>query len=512
MQIALIATSQVNLGIRSLSSVLQAKGHEVHLYLLYSRNEYQEPMLIDLKNRLSNYEIIGLSCIAISWDKTVQIINSIKGLNVPVMIGGIHATLNPEICLQYADIVCVGEGEGAIVELADRMENNQAFYDVRNFHFRKEDGQIVKNPVRPLIQDLDSLPFIDYATQNDFVISESKLSKLTKLDLNTDHPSVEHRSSVFIYPTRGCPHRCIYCINRKLHELYDELPGKFVRKRSNDSIVAELALLKSSNPKLSYVYIMDDDFLVRSHSEIEDFANKYKARVGLPFFAYCTPLSVNSQKLESLIEAGLQTISMGIQSGSDATELEIYKRDMLQDRVLQAAKALNLLWKRHKKQLEPPVYDIMINNPLETEEDIIATVQLLRKIPKPFIASFHSLIVFPGTDLYFMYQEKGAIDQPYNGWKYHFHETIRHIQIWNKNIYLNSVLYWANWVINRWRWGLVPACFIPILISKPVRQIGKTWENLILFLDKLIMTRTRLFFLLSGRIGKRIWRKVFTKD
>lgn len=229
MKIAFISTSLSNLGIRGLSSYLQAKDHKTDLYLLYSREkEYSNDLLAQLKNQLSVYDFIGISAIAIGFKKAIQIAEQMKETRVPVAMGGVHATLVPEDCLQYVDMVCIGEGEEAIAELVRRIENGQDFYDVKNFWF-KNNGHIIRNPVRPLIQNLDSLPFADYDAKNHFAISNNKLKRLEYPLLDTDHPSVEHRHSIFVYPTRGCPHRCIYCINSKLHELYDQLPGKFVR-------------------------------------------------------------------------------------------------------------------------------------------------------------------------------------------------------------------------------------------------------------------------------------------
>ena len=513
MKIALISTSLNNIGVRSLSSFLKTKGHEARLYLLYSpEREYDISILEDLKTRLSDYNLIGFSATAISFRKTLQIINYVKILDIPIVLGGIHPTLDPESFLQYVDMVCLGEGEEAMAELAERIEKRQVFYDVRNFYFKKGNGQIIRNPVRPLIQDLDSLPFPDYDAENHFIISNGKLRKLERPTLDTDHPSVEHQNSIFIYTVRGCPYRCIYCHNRKVMDLYSDYKQQFVRVRSAASIVQELSILKRKIPELSYIYFMDDDFFVRNLAELEAFTVEYKREIGLPFWAYCTPKSLNVKKMELLIEAGLQTISMGIQSGSNLIEAEVYDRKMFKDKVLQAAEILNSLWSKHKKQLELPVYDIIINNPIETEEDILRTIQLLRKLPKPFIASFHSLVFFPGTDFYTLGLEKEVIDKDYHGWEFNFHETLEHLKIHRKNIYLNSLLYWMNWKINRWRWGLVPAFLVPILISKPLRKLGKIFELLVYLFDFIVPTKTRLFFLIRNKAGRTIWRKLFTKD
>jgi len=514
MKVAFISTCLNDIGIRSLSAFLKRKGHETHLYFLYSsESQYDDNLLNDLKERLSQCDLIGFSTHAISFNKTLQILAYVRELETPIVLGGIQATLDPEMCLEHADIVCVGEGEGALAELAERIEKNQDFYDVRNLYFKK-DGHVIRNPLRPLIKDLDDLPFPDYDAENHYKISKGKIQQLNNHSLSTDHPSVEHQQSIFVYTMRGCPYRCLYCHNRKTMDIYSHEKRNYVRKRGPIKMVQEVKLLKEKFPTLSYVYFMDDDFFVmRNLEEIKVFAEEYKKNVGLPFWVYCTPRSLSAEKLEQLIDAGLKTISMGIQSASYWME-DFYERKMYKEHILKAVAIIERYRAKHNDQLELPVYDVLINNPMEDEDSIVETIKLLMELPKPFEISAHSMVFFPGTDSYCMALEKGIISKDYKGWTYNFHDTPKHIRIHRKSIsiYLNSLVYWMNGKFTRWMFGLIPAFLAPILVSKPARHLGRKFGSIIYFFDFVIPTKTRLFFLMQAKPVKGLWRRLFTKD
>ena len=159
-------------------------------------------------------------------------------------MGGIHATAKIEESLRYADIVCVGEGEETTLELVKKVENAQDYYGIPNLCFNV-DGKIKKNPVRPLIQDLDSLPFIDYDLDEHYVMDrdESRLLKIDEGLLERISPGFPDKNKTFLPTyktmiTRGCPHRCAYCGNSQLRRMYQG--QKYFRRRSNENMIEEL--------------------------------------------------------------------------------------------------------------------------------------------------------------------------------------------------------------------------------------------------------------------------------
>lgn len=107
-------------GIRSIFAYLKAHGYTTSIYFMYTpRRFYSKHILNDLRVRVSNSNLIGISCLSLNAERAIQVIEFLKPLGIPIVWGGIHATLNPEKCLEYADIVCIGEGERAILDLLD---------------------------------------------------------------------------------------------------------------------------------------------------------------------------------------------------------------------------------------------------------------------------------------------------------------------------------------------------------------------------------------------------------
>ena len=94
--------------------------------------------------------------------------------SVPIVRGGVDTTVNPEWAMEHADIICVGEGEYAALELTEALEGKRDLYSIQNLWVRR-DGEIIKNPIRPLIQDLDSLPFPNFDDQSIWHIHENQI-------------------------------------------------------------------------------------------------------------------------------------------------------------------------------------------------------------------------------------------------------------------------------------------------------------------------------------------------
>ena len=152
MKIVLISTSTYpsDQGIRTISSVLKKAGHEVKMVFMtlsedYSRN-YNKSELMQLFRICKDSELIGINAYASTSHRAVRIINFLKRFNIPIVYGGVHATISPEDCIKYADIVCVGEGEGAILDLVNSLEKNKKITRIKNLWVKK-DEKIIKNPV-----------------------------------------------------------------------------------------------------------------------------------------------------------------------------------------------------------------------------------------------------------------------------------------------------------------------------------------------------------------------------
>ena len=390
-------------GLRILSSALKQGGHSVEmLFLPLDFRDAIPPKALEqtVEHALSS-ELAGLSLSSNYMQMSIRLTRAIKKRNRDALIlwGGIHPTIDPSECLQYCDIACVGEAEEALRELAQKMEAGLPCTDTLNFHFKTKDGNIIANPVRPLNPDLDTIPFPDYSNQGHFMLHEGCLVPVTSelLDYNL-------QGQYLTLTSRGCMHSCAFCCNNFLKNLYKN--SKLLRFRSVSNIIEECVWVKNNLPWAREILFDDDAFMARSKGELEEFSREWPEKVGIPFFVTgITPATLNEEKLNILLQAGLRRLRLGIQTASDRVNYEIYKRPIPHTKALKAIEIIE----RHKDQLSRHHYDIIVDNPWETEEENLETLRFLLKIPRPWAINICSLTFFPGTELFQRAQTEGIV-------------------------------------------------------------------------------------------------------
>ena len=135
------------------------------------------------------------------------------------------------------------------------------------------------------------------------------------------------------------------------------------------------------------------------------FAKEYRERIGLPL--WITGLHIlkfSNKKFSLLVDAGLKFIRLGLQTGSDRTR-EMYHRNYSNKQVISVAKDINKF--RHK--IAAPSYDIILDNPWESDDDLVKTLMLISRLPKPYGIELFSLTLYPGTELYERAKREGMI-------------------------------------------------------------------------------------------------------
>ena len=299
----------------TLSACLKKEGHKVQIIFMQTdfSAKYPNESLNDIVELSKETDLIGISVVSPYFKYGVQITQALKRiLGAPVLWGGIHPTVRPEECLEYADMVCLGEGEEALVELATKMENGQDFYDVPGIWF-KENGKIIKNAMRPLIQNLDTIPLPDNDYANKYLLCGRHI-----LPMNDDllmKYSGRKKKTYKTLPTRGCLFECTYCCHSAYKKLYPN--QNYIRKRSIDNIIKELMEVKNADR----IKLCDDHFFSYKEEEIEDFCRKYKNSINLPLMVIgVSPATFNRKKVALLVDAGLVYLKVGIQTGSENTK------------------------------------------------------------------------------------------------------------------------------------------------------------------------------------------------
>jgi radical SAM superfamily enzyme YgiQ (UPF0313 family) len=410
---------------RTLSACLKKEKHDVRLIFLPREftEAYEENALNNVVEIAKGADLIGVSLMTNFFDNAVQVTQKLKSLNIPIVWGGIHPTIRPLECLNYVDIVCVGEGEEAVVELAKKMEQGQDYRNIQGLWFKDGNG-IIKNKIRPLIQDLDSIPFQDYDYATHYILDGKNVVRMNK-DLLKKYLHGRYLTIA----TRGCPFGCAYCCNNTLNRMHpDQNP---MRKRSISNIIEELTQIKTNlSPIIKYVTFEDDSFLNYSTEEIKDFCKRYKEKIGLPLnVGGISPLTLTREKLSFLVDAGLKFMRMGIQTGSERTK-KLYKRYHSNDQVEKAARIIN----EFKHKVKSPQYDVIMDNPWETDDDLIETLMFLAKLPTPYHFGLFSLVFYPETELYEKAKKDGIItDDLRDVYRKHLHNC--------QNTYLNKLFF-----------------------------------------------------------------------
>lgn len=482
------------IGIRILCSLLKQRGHAAQLIFLPSIADierrvtgtglqYPKHVLEQVTDLCRHSGVVGLSVMTHHCTAARSLTQHLKAsLSVPVMWGGVHPTVVPEECLQWADIVCVGEGESAVTELADRLAGGSSLAGIEGIWFRDESGRVVSSDMGKLADNLDELPFPDYSFDDHHLLVKEELRPMTSQAWR-DHllrffPPFNrknfNRPAYQVLSARGCPYHCTFCGEVPVAEMYK---GRYFRKRSVKHLIEELEWVKRTFSFIGEVCFCDDTFPSRPLSELAEFTELYKERIGMPFYCLASPANVRKDKFDLLVDAGLTTVGMGIQSGSPNV-LHLYERDNPGnlDRILEATKILN----SYPGLL--PYYDFIVENPFERKEDVLATVRLMAKLPRPMRTRVYALSFFPGTPLHAKGVTAGLVGA----------------NVYEKTFGQRSQGGYLNFLIDLTKHRL-PQWLLKLLVSRPfVFAFDKKWS------DPL--------FLWIQNVGKRLLLKLHVTD
>jgi len=372
-----------SLNTRLLSSYLKENAYDVSCFFcegLFNDHNLKELIEIIYKKNIS---LVGVSLVTDDYQSAVRITQEIKEkLGIPVIWGGAHVNVMSEESLNHADMICLGEGEEALLKLVRNMSAHEKVdTTIKNIWFNTDSG-IVRNEICDLEENLDKYPFPDFDLNSMYVKNETGFEKISEKHLNGEY---------CIMTSRGCPYRCTYCYNNYRWRQYKG-KGKYLRTRSIEKVIEELSIAKSTFNGLRKIKFMDDSFIARKNDDFQKFKVLYSENIDLPFYALAEPMAFNFEKVRLLKECGLSELQVGIQSGSERTNREEYKRKISNQKVLQMAQSINDLGIN-------VVYDLIFNNPYETRKDLIETIDFLMKFPEPFSLQGYNLIFYPGTEI-----------------------------------------------------------------------------------------------------------------
>ncbi len=331
-----------------------------------------------------------------------------EGCRVPIICGGVHPTLRAHHALATPglDMICVGEGEEAIVELCRKLEEGRDYSDISNI-WSKVNGEVRGNPLRPPIQNLDSLPFPD----RDIF----------------DYPNLhlESKGKAVFMATRGCPFSCTYCSNTALREVHGG-PGKYLRFRSPENVTAEILEVIERYPFIRTVYF-EDDILFLKKDFARRFASHYPEKISLPFTCNMHPSFCSKETVALLKKAGCSGIRIGLESGDEQIRREVLNRNYPQDVLIKAF--LNC----KEAGLKIRSFN-MVGIPGETPRKVLETIKLNARagIDELQCSIFQP---YPGTKLYDICLEKGLFSGKIPT-DYYYTPTLNLGQLNNKQIFM----------------------------------------------------------------------------
>ena len=436
----------IPVGLSVLSAHLKNAGHEVQLYdtTFYDTGKktgdfYREDsgqvipvdlkkygierkkttmkeLCADFKKNVLDYQpgLIGFSTLEITYDQGLELANSIENISIPKIFGGIYPTFAPRIVLQEpsVDMICEGEGERMLPELATALEEGKDITKILNLTVKKDEkiyrsGKIVKlenlptgdkiygektGLRRPLTNLENAILQPDYSIYNDKRFWKKMGGRLVR--------------TIAVELSRGCPFSCSFCCTPMLryqHKVSQEKYCEFsklesITLRKNDPFHREkpidifISEIKSAINKynINYLFFTDESFLYMHKDRFEEFIEKYN-EIRLPFFIETRVETVKQGQAEALEKVGCDGIAMGVESGSSRIRRNLLKR-LMKDEVIISA------FREFKKTSIRISANNIIGFPGETREDIMKTIEINRQI-NPDSIIINAFRPYSGTEL-----------------------------------------------------------------------------------------------------------------
>ena len=375
---------QIQLGISYISSLLKKHGHVTKLLVLTreTKNEKIDKYILEFKP-----DVVCFTIIFSEYKFIYGIAEYIKKRypGIYLLAGGSHVTLNPEECVTADfDAICIGEGEFPALELVEKLKNGILPSKIQNLWI-KYNGLVEKNPPRPFLEDLNSLPFPDRKMWEPWIAD------------------LEGSNSVLL--GRGCPFQCAYCCNHALKRI---AAGEYVRLRSVNNIIDELRSIAADNPAIKKIYFEIETIAVNRNFalELSDRLKQLNEAMGKRL-TFGTNIRITPDiNLEDIFisfrSCGFKFINIGVESGSEKVRTQILKRNYSNDDIIRTVDLAR------KYSLQVCFYNLM-GIPGETLMDFKETIKInCRCLPENYYLSIY--FPYPGTDLYSLCVKNGLIN------------------------------------------------------------------------------------------------------
>lgn len=388
----LMGWQDLPIGMAIISSILRDAGHQV-LSLVVNPNTPMQTTIRELIDK-ENPQLFAMSAVSTQFPLINKVAETVKSINsnIPIIVGGHHATLKPDdaISSPFIDAICVGEGDHSVVTYVQKLEAGEPFGEIENLWIKDPVTREVRKSGRAgFLQDLDSVPFVDRKLWQNWVA-------------NPDFSSV-------ILVGRGCPYRCTYCANHVLQKLGS---GAYFRMRSAQNIIAEINEVVSLYPNVGDIYLEIETIVPRHWIDLAKELAQFNSLRERPIrFGVNMALTNNFMHKTDLIselfsafdDANIRYFNIGLESGSEMLRNTTLRRpDYSNESFIKFCQIAR------ENQIEVNAY-VLLGLPGETIENYKETVDVVRKsMPaRVFLSIFYP---YAGTDLYDIAVNEGYLD------------------------------------------------------------------------------------------------------
>ncbi len=368
-----------SLGIGYMAAVLEENGIDVDVLDASALDMGYSDIEKEMKKR--NSDVVAITAltptIGVALDSADAVRNALP--NAKIVLGGYHPTFNYEEVIEEdnVDIIVRGEGEYTMLELVQALEKNEDLTKVKGLAFKNEDDELIVTPERPVIENLDELPFPAYHLL--------PMNKYKLLNISTNIATM--------ITTRGCSMQCSFCSSAALH-------GKKMRRRSVNNVVDEIEHLLNDFEHIDTIAFMDDTFTLNK-SYVKEFCEEIKRR-NLDFWWGCTSRvdSIDEELLKIMKDSGCITLYFGVES-ADQQMLDKMNKNITVEKTINAFKLSRKIGIR-------TIASCVLGMPDDTKENMKKTIKFVKKL-KPSYAVYSLATPYPGTRFYKESFEKNLV-------------------------------------------------------------------------------------------------------
>lgn len=346
----------------------------------------------DLNKTIEEYspDIIGVTLVEDTYKLGMSLIRSINRKDIPVIAGGVFVNFYADELIKDndIDILCLGEGEEALVRLCEAMHTGGALENVANLWIKNKDGLVTKNAVK-VPANLDELPYIDYDIFEPSRMGRPMQGRIFRM--------------LHVEVQRGCQFDCTYCEAPAIRKFYKERSHvNYFRQKSNKRLIDEMKYLAKKHAP-DYINFNAESFLGISVASLKELADMYKKEIGLPFWCQTRPETITEEKIGILKDMNCADMQFGIEHGNEEFRAKVLNRHCSNERMLEALKIV-------EKYKIPYTVNNIIGFPGETRELIFDTINFNRCI-KPKTINCYMFTPYRGTYLRRYCVEHGFLDK-----------------------------------------------------------------------------------------------------